>query len=92
MFSKLIYKVVIDYQCIKMLDFKFQESQPVFKYFQIISNLCNRLHNICNRLPVFLNILVFKFKHKKSHLLICNRLDYDDNRLPVISFQESHNF
>ena len=40
MFTKEFYslvidyqKVVIDYQCFKMLDFKFQESQLVFKQF-----------------------------------------------------------
>ena len=91
----MIYKVVInyhehviDYQCFKTLDFKFQESQLVIKHFQIISNLCNRLHNTCNRLLVFLNILIFKFKHAESHLLMCNRLHYDGNRLPVTYFEK----
>ena len=51
------------------------------------SNLCNRLHNICNRLPMFLNVLMFKFKHEESHLLMCNRLHYDGNRLPVTYFE-----
>ena len=95
MFSKLIYKVVIDYhnhvidyQCFKTLDFKFQESQLVIKHFQIILNLCNRLHNTCNRLPEFLNVLIFKFKHEESHLLMCNRLHYNGNRLPVTDFEK----
>ena len=85
---KLIYKAVIDYQCFKILHFKIQESQRVIKHFQIISNLCNRLHNTCNRLLVFLNILIFKFKHEESHLLMCNQLYHDDNRLPVTFFEK----
>ena len=95
MFSKLIYKAVIgyhnhviDYQCFKTLDFKFQELQHVIKPFQIILNLCNRLHNTRNRLPVFLNVLIFKFKHEESHLLMCNRLHYNGNRLPVTDFEK----
>ena len=78
-----------------MLDFKFQESQLVFKHFQIFLNLCNRLHNTCNRLPVFLNVLIFKFKHEESHILMYNRLHYNGNRLPVTDFEKyiskSHN-
>ena len=94
-FSKLIYKAVIDYhnhvidyQSFKMLDFKFQESQLLVKLFRIISNLCNRLHNTCNQLPVFLNVLIFKFKHEESHLLMSNRLYYDGNRLPMTYFEK----
>ncbi len=60
----------------------------MIKHFQIISNLFNRLHNTYNRLPVFLNVLIFKFKHKESHLLINNRLDYDNNRLPITYFKK----
>jgi len=71
-----------------MLDFKFQESQLLVKLFRIISNLCNRLHNTCNQLPVFLNVLIFKFKHEELHLLMCNRLHYDGNRLPVADFKK----
>jgi len=92
---KLIYKTVIDYhehvinyQCFKMLDFKFQESQLVIKHFQNILNLCNRLQNTCNRLPEFLSVLIFKFKHKESHLLMCNRLHLDGNRLSVTDFEK----
>jgi len=80
--------MVIDYQCFKTLDFKFEESQLVIKHFQIILNLCNQLHNTCNRLPVFLNVLIFKFKHKESYLLTCNRLHVNGNRLPVADFEK----
>jgi len=60
----------------------------VIQHFQIILNLCNRLHNTRNRLPEFLNVLIFKFKHEESHLLMCNRLHYEGNRLPVTDFNK----
>ena len=55
---------------------------------QLCKSVLKRMLATSNQLPVFLNVLIFKVKHEESHLLMCNRLHYDGNRLPVTCFEK----